>query len=240
MLIIPAIDLRNGKCVRLIQGDPERETIYSEDPVSVAKEFESSGAKLIHVVDLDGAFAGHPVNQDTVIEISKSISIPIEIGGGIRTLESAEEYISAGINRIILGTAVIADSYKNFVKNFRDYIIISIDAKDSMIATHGWKKKSDMPAIDFIKELINFGIYEIVYTDISTDGMLTGPNVGSVEKILSSVVSGIQLIASGGIGSIDDIKSLKKFSNSGLKGCIIGKAIYDGRLDIHDALKLVE
>ena len=237
MLIIPAIDLRNGRCVRLIQGDPKRETVYSTNPVSVAKDFESKGAKLIHVVDLDGAFAGHPVNHDTVIEISRSISIPIEIGGGIRTLKSAEEYISAGIGRIILGTAVIADSYKDFVESFRDNIIISIDARDSMIATHGWKKISDMPALDFIKELINFGIYEIVYTDISTDGMLTGPNIKSVENILSSV-NGIQLIASGGVGSIDDVKNLKKFSKSGLKGCIIGKAIYDGRIDIREALAL--
>ena len=237
MLIIPAIDIRSGRCVRLIQGDPERETVYSENPVSVAKDFESKGAKLIHVVDLDGAFAGHPVNQDIVIEISRSISIPIEIGGGIRTLKSAEEYISAGIGRIILGTAVIGDSYKDFVENFRENIIISIDARDSMIATHGWKKISDMSAVDFIKELINFGIYEIVYTDISTDGMLTGPNIKSVENILSSV-NGIQLIASGGVGSIDDVKNLKKFSKSGLKGCIIGKAIYDGRIDIREALAL--
>lgn len=237
MLVIPAIDIKNGKCVRLLQGDPDKETIYFNDPVSVAVNFEEQGARLIHVVDLDGAFSGEPVNMDLVRDISNAVSVPIEIGGGIRTIEAVEKYISAGISRIIIGTAIINDGFKDLLNKFSDYIIAGIDARNSKIATHGWKNVSDIPAVDFIKDLRNSGINEIIYTDISTDGMLSGPNFKSIERILHEL-KGISLIASGGVASIEDIARLSEYVPSGLKGCIVGKAIYDGKIDFKKAASL--
>lgn len=239
MLIIPAIDIKNGKCVRLLQGDPDKETIYFNDPVSVAKSFEEQGAELIHVVDLDGAFKGYPVNKDIVIKISQSISIPIEIGGGIRTIDSAKEYIDAGIGRIILGTAVLEDIFANFISEYSRYIIAGIDARDSKIATHGWKNVSEISSIEFIKGLQEKGINEIIYTDISTDGMLTGPNFASFEAVLREA-KGILLIASGGVSSYDDIIKLSKYTPIGLKGCIVGKAIYEKLIDIRKAIEMLK
>jgi phosphoribosylformimino-5-aminoimidazole carboxamide ribotide isomerase len=238
MLIIPAIDLKNGKCVRLLQGDPDKETVYFNDPVSVAKSFEEQGAKLIHVVDLDGAFQGHPVNKDIVINISRSVSVPIEIGGGIRTIDAAKEYIEAGIKRIILGTAVLTEEFNSFIEKYSRYIIAGIDAKDSKIATHGWKNVSGISSIEFIKGLQKMGINEIIYTDISTDGMLTGPNFASIEAVLEKA-KGISLIASGGVSTYNDIMKLKQYEPLGLKGCITGKAIYEKVIDLKKAIEMV-
>jgi phosphoribosylformimino-5-aminoimidazole carboxamide ribotide isomerase len=237
MLVIPAIDIKGGQCVRLLQGDPDRETVYSSDPVAMARRFEGLGARLIHVVDLDGAFEGYPVNKSMVMEISRSIAIPIEIGGGIRSREAIEEYLNAGIGRIILGSSVLDDNFDHLLEGYGDNIIVGVDAKNSMVATHGWKRVSDIAALDFIRGLVERGIGEIIYTDISTDGMLTGPNFESVESILRAV-RGISLIASGGIASIDDMHRLNAFSQLGLKGCIVGKAIYDGRIDLREALRV--
>lgn len=238
MLIIPAIDIKNGKCVRLLQGDPDQETVYFNNPVDVARDFEAKGAELIHVVDLDGAFEGNPVNKDIVIEIARSISIPIEIGGGIRSAGSIDEYLSAGIKRIILGTAVIEDDFETIIKEYKEFIIAGIDAKDFKIATHGWKTVSEISSFEYIKYLHNIGIYEIIYTDISTDGMLMGPNIKSIQKILEGIKN-IALIASGGISTNKDILDLNKYSASGLKGCIIGKAIYEKKIDLREAISLV-
>lgn len=237
MLVIPAIDIKGGQCVRLLQGDPERETVYSSDPVAMAQRFEEMGARLIHVVDLDGAFEGYPVNKHLVMEISRSIAIPIEIGGGIRSREAIEEYLHAGIGRIILGSSALDDNFNRLIEGYRDNIIVGVDAKDSMVATHGWKRVSDVAALDVIRELKKSGIGEIIYTDISTDGMLTGPNFESVESILTAV-RGISLIASGGVASMDDVQRLNEFSPLGLKGCIVGKAIYDGRIDLKEASRI--
>lgn len=239
MLIIPAIDIKNGKCVRLLQGDPDKETIYFNDPVSVAKKFEEQGAELIHVVDLDGAFKGYPVNKDIVIKISRAISVPIEIGGGIRTVDSAKEYIDAGITRIIIGTAILEEVFASFINNYSKYIIAGIDARDSKIATHGWKNVSEISSIEFINDLQNKGIKEIIYTDISTDGMLTGPNFTSIEAVLQQA-SGISLIASGGVSTYDDLLKLSKYTQRGLKGCIVGKAIYENLIDFKKAKEMIK
>ena len=235
MLIIPAIDLRNGNCVRLLQGDPDRETVYSSDPIDMAKRFEDMGAQLIHVVDLDGAFQGNPVNHEIVMKISREVGIPIEIGGGIRTIDSIRMYLDSGIQRVILGTVVIQDEFKDIVKKYGENIIIGIDARNSMVATHGWKNTSEINALDFIKELKKYNINEVIYTDISTDGMLKGPNFSAYKKILTEVAD-IKLIASGGVSDYEDITKLSKLSGRGLKGCIIGKAIYDGRIDLRKAI----
>ncbi len=239
MLIIPAIDIKGGNCVRLLQGDPDKETVYSDDPVKMGLRFQEMGAELIHVVDLDGAFSGKTVNSELVIRISASLDIPIEIGGGIRSAEAAKNYIDRGIKRIILGTVVLEDEFQDLVKKFPGNIVAGIDARDSLVATHGWKNVSKVRAVDFIKELMDKNITEIIYTDISTDGMLEGPNLKAIEEILSKC-PGISLIASGGVSSLDDIRELSGFSSSGLKGCIVGKAIYDGRVDLKEAIGAVE
>jgi phosphoribosylformimino-5-aminoimidazole carboxamide ribotide isomerase len=239
MLIIPAIDLKNGRCVRLLQGDPDKETVYFNDPVSVAKSFEDQGAELIHVVDLDGAFKGYPVNKSIVMKIARSVKVPIEIGGGIRTIDYAREYIEAGIERIILGTAVLEESFKEFIKKYSKNIIAGIDARDSMIATHGWKNVSQISSLEFIKGLLDAGIKEVIYTDISTDGMLTGPNFASIETVLEKA-KGVSLIASGGVSTYDDLIKLKKYEPLGLKGCITGKAIYEKMIDLKKAIEMAK
>jgi len=237
MIVIPAIDIKNGKCVRLIQGDPSRETVYCEDPVAQARTFASAGAKLIHVVDLDGAFAGLPINKEIVKKIAKDAGVPIEIGGGIRSDDIIEEYREAGIRRFIVGTAALEDitAFAATVEKYGDQIIAGDDAKSAMVATRGWQKVSDVSAIDFILDLVSIGVGEIIYTDIATDGMLKGPNIPAIREILEKIPD-IRLIASGGVGSMDDVRRLYELAPIGLAGCIVGKAIYDGRIQLTDAL----
>ena len=235
MLIIPAIDIKDGNCVRLLQGDPGRQTVYSRDPVEMAKRFQDAGAKLIHVIDLDGAFDGVPVNREIVTAIAKSVSIPIEIGGGIRSAETVHMYADNGIHRIIVGTIMLEQSFLPLIERFRDVLVAGIDAKNSMVATHGWKKVSGIKALDMIRDIIGLGIRDVIYTDIATDGMLSGPNVSAIKEILTEIKQ-INLIASGGISSIDDLESLSLLEQSGLTGCITGKAIYDGRINLREAV----
>ncbi len=238
MLVIPAIDIRNGNCVRLLQGDPDKETVYSSSPVEMARKFEKQGAGLIHVVDLDGAFEGRAVNFDLVCEIASSVDIPIEIGGGVRTIEELKKYLENGIQRIVLGTVIMQDEFSSFIEKYQENIVAGVDARDSKVATHGWKNVSEVKAVDFIKELNNRGIKEFIYTDISTDGMLEGPNYRALEEILDTV-PGISLVASGGVSTLSDVEKLTVLSDKGLKGCIIGKAIYDGRIDLKEAIARV-
>ncbi len=236
MLVIPAIDLKGGNCVRLVQGDPDRETVYSGDPVAVAREFAALGALLIHVVDLDGAFQGAPVNHETVMEIANSVDIPIEIGGGIRNEGTVQMYLDAGIDRIIMGTAILQEESGSIIERFGDKIIAGVDARDSRVATHGWKNVTDVGALEFILHIRDRGLREFIYTDIATDGMLTGPNIWAYEEILSEVRD-IRVVASGGISSLEDLDRLKHLEDKGLKGCITGKAVYDGRLDLKSAFE---
>lgn len=235
MLLIPAIDIKGGKCVRLLQGDPDRETVYSDDPAAMARRFESLGARLIHVVDLDGAFEGRPVNAAIVRKIAGAVSVPIEIGGGIRDEKTVEKYLEAGIKRIILGTAVLGDKKEALISRFAPNLIMGVDARNSMVATHGWKQVTGVRAVDFIRELASLGLKEVIYTDISTDGMLTGPNYGAFETLLKEV-PGLNLIASGGVSVMEDLERLSELAPGALKGCIVGKAIYDGRIDLEKAL----
>ena len=239
MRVIPAIDLKNGKCVRLVQGDPERETVYCDDPIAQAKIFEDAGAKLIHVVDLDGAFAGLPINRGIVKNIAKSIGIPIEIGGGIRTTDIMKEYSDAGISRFVVGTAALEDFdlFTKMVAEFGESIIAGVDTKSAKVATHGWKNVSGVSAVEFIRALHDHGVKEVIYTDIATDGMLTGPNYPSIRGILEAV-PGLSLIASGGVGTLDDIRRLIELEPLGVTGCIVGKAVYDGRIKLTEAFAL--
>lgn len=236
MLIIPAIDIKNGKCVRLLQGDPEKETVYSDSPFDMAKKFASLGAKRVHVVDLDGAFDGRPVNHEAIIKMAAELDIEIEVGGGIRNFDHASMYIDAGVEKIIIGTIILEEGFRDFAEKYFPYIIAGVDARDGLVATHGWKNKSEINALDLIKLLHKMNITEVIYTDISTDGMLGGPNYISIENILKEV-PGTKLVASGGISSLDDIRKLYQFKSIGLAGCILGKSIYDGRIDLKKAIE---
>lgn len=241
MLIIPAIDIRAGKCVRLIQGKADAETVFSDDPVSMALNWESKGAEFLHIVDLDGAFSGEPKNLDIVEKIVKSISIPIELGGGIRNKSSIDRVFQLGVYRAILGTSALKDP--DFVSEmcdlYEEKIAIGIDAKDGKVAIKGWTEIEEKTAIDLANEMKKCGVKTIIYTDIARDGMLTGPNIQAT-KNLAMAVSGVDIIASGGVSSIDDIRKLKEIEPYGVTGVIIGKALYTGNIQLEEALLMVE
>lgn len=238
MLIIPAIDLKNGKCVRLQQGKKDAETIYSTDPVATAKKWESCGAEMLHVVDLDGAFTGRQKNIDIILKIKKSVKMSIQLGGGIRDITTADRLLSSGINRVIIGTSAIEDS--KFVleacKKFPGKIFVGIDAKNGKVAVKGWEEISAIDAKELANNMENIGVSGIIYTDILRDGMLSGPNIPALEEMVKAV--NIPIIASGGIATIDDIKRLLKIKK--IWGAITGKAIYSGSLDLREAIKLTK
>lgn len=235
MFVIPAIDLKGGKCVRLVQGDPNNETVYNEDPVSQARFFRDNGAKLIHIVDLDGAFEGSTANYKVIKQIRDSIDVDIEVGGGIRSAVVIEKYLQIGIKRLIIGTMALKPEFQSIANDYYENLIVGIDAKEGFVATHGWQKVTETRATEFAARMKDLGIREIIYTDIATDGMLEGPNLAGMQEMVEAV-PGLGVIASGGVSLIDDIKALKGID--GVRGCIVGKAIYDGRVDIKEALEI--
>jgi len=234
MKILPAIDIKNGKCVRLTQGDYNRVTEYGDDPVEVAKKWESQGADIIHIVDLDGAKSGQLINLEVIKKIVASVNIPIQIGGGIRTTDSVENYIKAGVMRVIIGTAAVTQPewLKDMVAKHDDKICVSIDAINGNIATEGWQNVLSLNAVDYILELESIGVKTIVYTDISKDGMLKGPNFEMYEVIDKQ--TNVDIIASGGVTTLADVKRLKEID---MYGAIIGKALYDGVIDLKEAIE---
>lgn len=237
MIIIPAIDIKDGRCVRLAQGRMDAVTVYSEDPSSVALEWADSGAELIHVVDLDGAIEGCAKNLGVVKEIVEAARVPVQIGGGIRDLKTAEAYLSLdGIKRVIIGTAAYEDPgfLAELVKAYPGRIAVGIDAKDGFVAIKGWVRVTDELAMDLARRLEGVGVACIIYTDISRDGMLKGPNVEATSAIAAAVT--IPVIASGGVSSIKDIES---YRDTELEGIIIGKALYSGDIDLKDAIGTV-
>jgi len=238
MLVIPAIDLKDGQCVRLLQGKKDAVTAYSDDPAKTAKRWESYGAKLIHIVDLDGAFTGKQANLDAIIKIRQSVKIPLQVGGGIRNIGNVMNLFSAGIDRIIIGTAAIEDpEFLTYAcRNYPGKVLIGIDAKDGMVAIKGWEEVTSLSAKDLVRRLEIFGVAGIVYTDISRDGMLSGPNIEATRAIVEGVQ--IPVIASGGVSCIDDIKNLMQIEN--LWGVITGKAIYAGAMDLKEAIRIAE
>lgn len=235
MTIYPAIDMLGGKCVRLTQGRYDDSTVYGENPADVAKEWEQKGASWLHIVDLDGARAGEPVNIEAIKNIIKSVSIPIQLGGGIRTMEHIETLISMGISRVILGTSAVKNRQLvlDAVAKFGDKIAVGIDAKDGFVAISGWEQVSEFKAVEFAKIIEACGVKTIIYTDIATDGMLTGPNLEAMSEMVSEV--SINVIASGGVGKLDDVKNLIP---TGVSGVIIGRALYAGKLNLEDAICL--
>ena len=237
MLVIPAIDLKNGLCVRLLQGRKSDVTVYNDDPVAVAKEFASAGAQMIHVVDLDGAFnnADSP-NREVVRKIVDAVAVPVELGGGIRTIEHAQEVSDAGVARIVLGTiaAESPDSLKAFVDRFSSKICVGIDARDGRVMSRGWETSTPVMAVDLARTVANSGVERIIYTDIARDGMLTGPNI---EQTLAVVcAANISVTASGGVSSLDDIKRLRDVDDARLDSVIVGKALYEGKFKLEEAL----
>lgn len=239
MLVIPAIDLRNGKCVRLVEGKIENETVYSDDPAEMARKWESLGAGFLHLVDLDGAFAGAPRNTKAVKSILKSISIPAELGGGIRDMETIAAYLEMGINRVILGTVAISDPQlvEEACRRFGgERIVLGVDAKDGMAAIHGWDSTVAQTAVELANQMKRLGIRRIIYTDIKRDGTLKGPNLESTKEI--AVKTGLAVIASGGISGPDDIRAVRELEPFGVDSVITGKALYDGRLDLVEALRI--
>ena len=240
MEIIPAIDLLQGKCVRLNQGNYNEVTNFNSNPVEQALIWESQGAKRLHLVDLDGAKTGKPINDLTIKEIKKSINIPIQLGGGIRTKERAKELFNLGIDRLILGTVAIENPelVEELAKDYPYRIAVGIDAKKGKVATRGWLEETKIHAVELTKRFNELNLAAIISTDISTDGTLKGPNVESLREIAK--ISNNPVIASGGIGSISDLISLMIHENEGIEAIIVGRALYDGSVDLKEALKTVD
>jgi len=236
MLIIPAIDLKDGQCVRLRQGLMEDSTVFSDDPVAMAAQWVKAGTRRLHLVDLNGAFAGEPVNGEVVTAIAQAYpGLPIQIGGGIRSLETIEAYVKAGVSYVIIGTKAVREP--EFVgeacRAFPGKVIVGLDAKNGMVATDGWAELSDVKATDLARQFDALGVSAIVYTDIARDGMMQGVNVEATVEMAKA--SSIPVIASGGITNMDDIKALASVASSGICGAITGRAIYEGTLDVAEA-----
>lgn len=233
-LIFPAIDLKSGKVVRLQQGRAEASTVYSDDPGAVAKRWEEEGARYLHVVDLDGAFEGEPRNWDGVRAILRAVQIPVQLGGGLRRRSQVEEALQMGVTRVVLGTKACdsPDFVSALVQDFHSRIVVGIDARDGHVAVKGWTEKTKLAANDFAKQVNRLGVQNIIFTDVSTDGMLAGPNYGAITSVCGAVTCNV--IASGGIGGLDDVVRLQHLAEHlpNLVGVVIGKALYDGRIDL--------
>ncbi len=235
MIIYPAIDIRGGKCVRLTQGRYDDITIFSDDPVNMALQFQKAGAKYLHVVDLDGA-RGDNDNREIIRRIAKELSIPVQTGGGIRTMADIEAVLEFGISRVILGTSAVRNPeiVSEAVKKYKNRIAVGIDAKNGFVAIEGWEKTSGIKAVEHAKNMEALGVQTIIYTDIATDGMLSGPNMLAMSEMVKKVK--MEVIASGGVSSLKDIRHLKEV---GVAGVIVGKAIYTGDVDLKKALELI-
>ncbi|MDC0150609.1 1-(5-phosphoribosyl)-5-[(5-phosphoribosylamino)methylideneamino]imidazole-4-carboxamide isomerase [Candidatus Pelagibacter sp.] len=235
MKIFPAIDIKDKKCVRLVKGDFDDKTVYEMSPVDQAGKYKDFGFKNLHIVDLDGALTGETVNQDIIQNIVGKFNLKVEVGGGIRNLDSIQKYIDAGVEKVILGSAAIKD--KNFLKKacekFPDKIALGLDAKDGYLSVSGWKENSNQLTLDYLKQVNDYGVSRLIYTDINRDGMKQSPNFEETSKITE--VSNCPVIISGGVSSIDDIKKAKNLKN--IEGVIVGKAIYDGDIKLEELVK---
>lgn len=238
MQLYPAIDLKNGQCVRLKQGEFKEITVYSDKPEEIAALWQEQGATYLHLVDLDGALAGHSVNEEVIRKIVNAVSIPVEIGGGIRSEEAIASMLSLGVARVIIGTKAVKqpEFIRDMIEKFgADRVVLGVDAKDGMVAVEGWETVSEITASDLCSRMKEYGIRHIVYTDISRDGMLIGPNVAYTKKLTDE--TGLDVIASGGMSSMEDLRQLYE---AGVQGAIIGKALYEKRIDLSEAVKTFE
>ena len=235
MLVIPAIDLKDGRCVRLRQGDMATETVYSDDITEVAGRWQQQGAGLIHVVDLNGAVDGQPTNLPHIESVMKAVRVNVQVGGGIRTIDTVRRYLNAGVSRVVLGTAALTNRtlLDLACQEFPQRILLGLDARDGRIAVKGWTTVSDVKAIDLLKELAGCAIAAVVYTDIARDGMLNGPNLPALKEIVEC--SSFPVIASGGITRLEDLRAVRSLGPK-IEGAIVGKALYDGKLDLQAAV----
>ncbi len=239
MIFFPAIDLKDGKCVRLIKGDMEQATIFGADPAAQAKIFEDAGCSWLHVVDLNGAFEGQPVNREAVNAILEAASIPIQLGGGIRNMATIDSWLERGVQRIILGTAALKDPdlVREACKKYPERIAVGVDARGGKVAAEGWAEVSELGAVELAKKFEDAGVAVIIYTDIDRDGVMIGPNIEATLKLACAV--SIPVIASGGVSSLDDLEELKISGNGLLEGAISGRAMYDGKIDPAEATALL-
>lgn len=240
MIIYPAIDIRGGRCVRLTEGRFDAETVFAEDPAEMALKWAECGAEWLHLVDLDGALAGEGKNIPVIKRILETVKLPVELGGGIRNLQAIEKLLELGVTRTILGSAAVKNPalVEEACKLFPGHIAVGIDAKNGEVATEGWIEGSGVPATELARRMADFGVDKIIFTDISRDGMLSGINAEATAEIAKA--SGIEVIASGGVASLEDIRRVKAYEKDGVTGCIIGKAIYTGAVDLRQALALAK
>lgn len=240
MIIFPAIDIRGGKCVRLTEGRFDQETVFADNPLDMAKKWVEQGAQYLHLVDLDGALKGASVNTDVIRAIVDYVDIPVQLGGGIRTIENIENILSLGITRVILGSVAVKNPelVKEACEKFGDKIVVGIDAKNGEVAVEGWGISGGVKTEDLAKQMAQVGVKRIIFTDISRDGTLSGVNVEATAELAK--LSGIKIIASGGVSSLEDIKAVKSVENSGVEGVIVGKAIYTGAVDLKAAIEIAQ
>lgn len=238
MIIFPAIDIRGGKCVRLLKGDFKQETVFSDRPEEMAKKWQSQGAQFLHLVDLDGALAGESRNLETVKKILEAVDIPVELGGGIRTMKNIDDVLALGVRRVILGSVAVRDPelVREACAKYGDRIVVGIDAKDGIVAVDGWGVSGDVEATALAKEMKKAGVTTIIYTDIARDGTLSGVNVEATARLARE--SGVAIVASGGVKSLADIEALKPYEADGIEGVIVGKSIYMGTLDLAQAIEI--
>jgi phosphoribosylformimino-5-aminoimidazole carboxamide ribotide isomerase len=238
MIIIPAVDIKNGRCVRLVQGRKEDETVFSDDPAAMAEKWAHAGAELIHVVDLDGAFEKSPQNIDVIKKILDTVETPIQLGGGIRNEQTVRKYLDMGVKRVIIGTEAIKNPewVEQTAKNFPDGIVVGIDARNGFVAIEGWIESTPIQAVDLARRFENCGVAAINFTDIHRDGMQTGPNLEETRRLAEAI--DIPVVASGGVSTIKDIQNLLPLETVGVVGVITGKALYSGSLDFEEALSL--
>ena len=240
MIIFPAIDIRGGKCVRLFKGDFQQETVFSDSPADMARKWQAQGAEYLHLVDLDGALAGSSQNLAAIEEILKVVDIPTELGGGIRSMEQIDQLLAMGITRVILGSVAVKnpDLVREACTKYGERIVVGIDAKDGIVAVEGWGESGNIGVVELAKKMKDAGVKTIIYTDISRDGTLSGVNVEATIKLAQE--SGVKIVASGGVKSLEDIKALKKQEAVGIEGVIAGKSIYMGTLDLAAAIKIAK
>lgn len=239
MIFYPAIDLKDGRCVRLVKGDMNQVTLFNDSPSNQARAFESAGCQWIHVVDLNGAFAGAPVNAAAVRAILAAVTVPVQLGGGIRDLATVANWLGAGVKRVVLGTAAVKDPalVREACKHFPGQIAVGIDARGGMVATEGWAETGTLSALDLARRFVDAGVAAVIHTDIDRDGVLAGPNVVASAELARAVP--IPVIVSGGVSSLDDLRAVKAQAGSGIVGVISGRAIYDGRINLKEAVALL-
>ncbi|MBF0334840.1 MAG: 1-(5-phosphoribosyl)-5-[(5-phosphoribosylamino)methylideneamino]imidazole-4-carboxamide isomerase [Alphaproteobacteria bacterium] len=240
MILFPAIDLKGGSCVRLLRGEMDQATVFNTDPADQARKFAEAGCEWLHVVDLDGAFAGRPVNAEAVASIVAAIKAPVQLGGGIRDMRTIESWLEAGVRRVILGTVALRDPLlvKEACRRFPARVAVGIDARDGRVAVEGWAQTSEIQAVDLALKFEDAGVAAIIYTDIERDGAMGGPNVEATAALARRLTTPV--IASGGVSSLDDLKAIKAAGGSGIAGVISGRALYDGRIDLAAALALMK